>query len=346
VKKTYLSRGSRCCFALLIAQCVSAFLCGCREQSDEIQVYRVPKKEKRRILAAMIPHGESFWVFKVDGSSSKVDDFSGKFSDFLQTVRFDERPDAEPTWKLPDGWGQLPDDHPKNQGQFKRFATVFMPDKNAVERVEIAVSSLPYDSRYPWDQYVLQNVNRWRRQLELPPLRAISDPDLGSELKIDDDHTATVVNLAQGTAPPIAPPPTTPPKRELPFTFKAPAAWSAGSGSSISVLAFQVSEMGKKIDVTVTPAGGGLLPNINRWRRQVGLGAIDQDQLEKDVQKLEAGTVKFSYVELVGPEKSILAAVGDHGGVTWFIKLSGNSELAKREEANFEAFVKSIRFKP
>jgi hypothetical protein len=35
------------------------------------------------------------------------------------------------------------------------------------------------------------------------------------------------------------------------------------------------------------PAGGSILANVNRWRGQVGLDAVTQQQLEEQVERLD-----------------------------------------------------------
>jgi hypothetical protein len=36
----------------------------------------------------------------------------------------------------------------------------------------------------------------------------------------------------------------------------------------------------------------------------------------------------------------------DDAGKTWFFKLTGDAELAKRETVRFKTFVESVRFSP
>lgn len=330
-------------------------LIGCREVDESISVYTVPKKEKSRLLAAMIPHGSQVWIFKVNGPDGRVQTFEKDFLKFLRTVEFEETPDAEPEWELSKGWAQLSDDHPKNSGRFPRFATVYKEDKEHVQRMEIAVTSLPLRTDIPWERYVKANVDRWRGQLKLPEVESFELDKYTKEIELDNGLVATTVNFVEPHGAAVAKAESNSskqsaasakePKSEVPFVFKKPEGWSIGPGTTFSVLGFQVEDGDKKVSITVTPAGGDLLANVNRWRGQVGLDPINAQQLDDETSELKAGDVEFSYLQLFGAQSATLAAVGSHAGQTWFVTLKGNKDLARRETANFASFVKSIRFK-
>ena len=50
-------------------------------------------------------------------------------------------------------------------------------------------------------------------------------------------------------------------------------------------------------------------------------------------------------IAYVSEDRLGLGVILPHGAKTWFVKLQGDSALAEREKPNFEAFVKSIRFR-
>jgi hypothetical protein len=107
-----------------------------------------------------------------------------------------------------------------------------------------------------------------------------------------------------------------------------------------------VKEGEKQVEITISMAGGDLLSNVNRWRGQVQLGEVTAAELARSVKPIQTLGATGEYVELVGTNgKTILGVRADAGGGVWFIKLQGDSDLAAREKARFEAFVKSVRFK-
>lgn len=138
------------------------------------------------------------------------------------------------------------------------------------------------------------------------------------------------------------------------FTFETPETWETGqrvvSRGGITIAyeaAFTVTDGDKRLDISVSrmPTGGSSLMNVNRWRTQVGLGPIEADQFDRSVEAIEIGGSAAKYVELVGSEESILGAIAVRGRESWYFKLKGANELANREKENFQAFLKSIRFK-
>jgi hypothetical protein len=131
--------------------------------------------------------------------------------------------------------------------------------------------------------------------------------------------------------------------------FAKPDNWKVGSATGISVASFVVTDGDRNAQITATPLGGELTPeslllNVNRWRKQIGLDPLDQAQATAAAKKISVGGEQSSYVELVGPERTILVAITPRQGQMWFFKLQGDKQLAAREKANFESFVKSIKF--
>jgi hypothetical protein len=233
---------------------------------------------------------------------------------------------------------------------------------------------------------VLDNINRWRGQLNMKPIAADEIEKTTKPLKIDG-HDATLVSLigtgsggtltptlsqrerenlggapfapfASGASAPLPAdhPPISSPKAPAAakssssgdLRYEAPASWTAGTPNAFSLAAFKVTDGSKKVDITVSSAGGDLHANVNRWRGQIGLPPVDRAELAKTAQKIDTLGTSGDYVELIGPEsaaerRTILGVRADAGGGTWFVKLIGDSELAAREKSNFEAFVKSLK---
>ncbi len=135
-----------------------------------------------RTLAVIVPTTPRGWFFKLTGPTAPVAALETKFNEFLATVKFEN---GEPAWTLPEGWQQQP-------GNAFRFATIVIPGEP--KPLELTVSNLP-NSGDDNVNYVLQNVNRWRGQLQLPPIAADA---LSSETKTVDvaGTPSTLVNLA------------------------------------------------------------------------------------------------------------------------------------------------------
>jgi hypothetical protein len=345
--------------------------CGSR---DEIRKYTVRKPElidptlaaaaaaaepkPTQILGAIVLLDDAGWFFKITGDPAQVEPKRNDFLAFVKSVRF---PGAqpEPSWELPSGWTESPAD------QF-RFATLRIPANP--EPLELAVSVLP--KNVADDEFVLNNVNRWRGQVSLDP---VDQAELAKSLEAFqvDGHDCKFVSLvgesagggmggapfARGATAAPGTSPTTPvrPKTtaasadaEGELTFDTPAGWSPGKTNEFRRAAFVVKDGDKEVEITVIPLGlgsGTLLENVNRWRGEVKLPDVKEGDLPTIVRKVDALGVKADYVELVGPATTTLGAIAPVGDKVWFIKLKGDNELAARENARFQEFIKSLKLK-
>ena len=140
-----------------------------------------------------------------------------------------------------------------------------------------------------------------------------------------------------------------------PFRFTKPDDWEErppDRPQGVPRLAVFVVRDGEHLaEVSVVPLpeqGAGALANVNRWRRQLGLEPIDETQLQKELRQLDVADGKAPYIDLTGRDPTgpqrILGAWMLHGGRAWFIKMKGPPDLVGKQQAAFEAFVKSIRF--
>lgn len=153
--------------------------------------------------------------------------------------------------------------------------------------------------------------------------------------------------MAGGNTPPNAAP-RTGNRPKSPFRFEPPSGWTPAQGSSLSVAAFQATQDGRSVTITITPAGGDLIANVNRWRGQIQLPAATADEIKNSSRALTVDNRPVVIVELVNesgsPPQAIFAAILNDRDQTWFIKLSGDAATAIQEKSNFDAFVQSIRF--
>ncbi len=357
-----VSRGrSRRGIALAISLLLAS---GCDEGG--IRQYRVPKEapapahreakhpvpprhehegRARRMLAAIVPHGDRAWFFKVLGPQAEVEAIEKAVADLLASVQFGEGEKA--SWTLPAGWRQEP-------GSGMRFATLRLGA--AEDALEFTVIPLAREAGA-----VLPNVNRWRDQLGLATITEAELPDLTRTISVGGE-TGTWVAFSAGSAAPEAGPehpagPDSAPKSspEHPagptagggFAGVAPEGWRpVAITDGMKVAAFEISEGERKADVSVMPlpgAAGGLLANVNRWRSQVGLEPASEADPAHGVGTIEVAGAPAAYVDLAGAEKRILGAILVRGDTTWFFKMQGPPELVGKQKAAFEAFVRGAK---
>lgn len=138
--------------------------------------------EKQSIAVAFAEQPEHTWYFKMQGERDKLAAQRANFDKFVQSVRFHADVDhVEPTtapstaptapapaasakpsdgsakWNVPAGWQQQPD-------KPMRVAT-FRTSADAKAGSEIVISRFPSNFGS-----ILDNVNRWRNQVGLPPV--------------------------------------------------------------------------------------------------------------------------------------------------------------------------------
>jgi hypothetical protein len=131
-----------------------------------------------------------------------------------------------------------------------------------------------------------------------------------------------------------------------------PDGWSPVPVDGMRKAAFRVERDSRKVDVTLidlAASAGDLLPNVNRWRQQIKLAEITQEELAEAMEEMEIGGVVGHYVELIGPEseqprQAILAVIAIRESRAWFAKLWGDADLALEERERFQTFVQSLRF--
>ncbi len=331
---------------------VAAAGLGC-QQAEEIQRYQVAREPRMRMLAAIIPHGDKTWFVKVTGPDPTVEQHKPAFIGFLESFRFDDKAKPPLTWLVPKDWKQ--DNAKAIKGDFQRFATFRLPGQEG-EDLELTVFALGKDGMAG---DVLANVNRWRGQLGLEPIKADELKGVTQALEIGSTK-ATVVDMLGTSSRLIARRPRfaggAEPKEQaaaaaVPPTFEAPKGWQKAPLKPFSIATFQVGNGEQPLVVTVTPAAGSMADNLNRWRDQVGLPPGDRKELEQDLRELKLADERPAvYVEYIGPEgKANRAAL--FGAITagpgqriWFFKMIGPADAVIHQRAAFQEFLHSVRF--
>lgn len=310
---------------VLAALCLST---GCKEE-EPVARYRAPKERiPQRLLGAIIPHGEKTWFFKLLGPRKAVDAAEKEFIGFIESVRFTDKDLRPVTWTLPAGWSEKP-------GSELRYATLLLGPKD--KPLELTVVPLGGEAGS-----VLANVNRWRGQVGLGDVDEDGLGKLTRETKVDG-KSVTLVDLRPEEEPAPAPPP--PPEPNVEPTYTLPEGWRKSDRKVQFTTA--VFEAGDSAMVTISPlagTAGGAVPNVKRWRGQVGLEPVDDAEIKKGLLPVKVDGVTGESVDLSGPKARLLVVMVQRGGQTWFFKMLGPPDAVEKEKPSFEAFIKSVRF--
>ena len=170
---------------------------------------------------------------------------------------------------------------------------------------------------------------------QLPPSHpAIPGMETGSQNTLVSNPNTTVID---GSSKP---------------TWAVPADWQEGPLAQFLVAKFIVGSGDTTAAVNVSSLagdGGGLLPNINRWRGQLGQPPLTEDDVAK-LPTLDAAGVKATLVDFSGTDARsgkaarLLGAIVPFGGQTWFYKLMGDPDIVAQQKDAFIKFVQSAKY--
>jgi hypothetical protein len=163
-----------------------------------------------------------------------------------------------------------------------------------------------------------------------------------------------------GASQPMGAPPAMPPSAMPGGNDSTGSIWTIPSGwQSVPPSQFLLAEYsvaganGAKAEVNVAEmagTGGGHLPNINRWRGQIGLGPLSDDELTKqelsvDVTGGSATVVDFTGTNAkTGAPTRLIGAIVAQNGQTWFYKLMGDQATVGQQKDAFTKFIQSANY--
>lgn len=320
-----------------------------------------------RMLAALINTPTRVWSFKLTGPADRVAELTYGFRSLIQSLKFIDDPqnpaDKIPSWTLPKGWEERP-------GSQLRFASILPDPQN--ESLSLSVIGLPSP------QDTLANVNRWRGQLQQPPIEANALGENSEKIQVGDfegiliDVLGTVVPggimgpLSMQRSPEGGPrgpgeanPNLGPRGAEGSFSgnrpelsVTAPDSWQSLDLQMFQTHRWEIKRDQETAECTISRlnvAGADLLANINRWRSQIGLEAVEENALKDLVSEIELDGAPAKLVVLKPAEGTpstpgIVAVVAIRGENAWFIKFRGPQGILESARAEFDALCTSIDF--
>lgn len=314
---------------------------------------------RSRMVTAIAALPTTTWFFKATGPVEAVEAAYPNLREFLQAVRFNDN--GQPQYTPPAEWQEAP----LRPGRFQTF--LFGPGEQ--KTIELAISELSPNQDLP------SNVNRWRGQLELPPLDdSAANSSLaklayqGGEFLMFDEvgmyrggmapAASSAHPVIPGSNPPASEtnagsatgePPSEGDKPE-PLEYAIPANWERLPKAMFATIKLERKSADRKAAISVSEMN----PELNTWDSALGswlaeleLSGLDVAQVEPFVSEVVIDGQTGKQVRLLMPDaaKGVLAARVERGGRAWFVKLSGEKTLVEESIGDWEAFIRSIRFK-
>ena len=137
-------------------------------------------------------------------------------------------------------------------------------------------------------------------------------------------------------------------------TWTAPGNWEEVAPGQMVLARFRsTGKDDQSAEVTVSALsgdGGGLLDNVNRWRRQIGLGPAEEADLAHLVTQLDGRGGRFMLVDMSGSDPAggkeirMIGAVQPRSHRTWFYKFMGDPEVVAEDRDAFVRFVQGVQY--
>jgi hypothetical protein len=136
------------------------------------------------------------------------------------------------------------------------------------------------------------------------------------------------------------PPPSTPAEASGSLRWRVPENWQEQEPAQFQQARYRLRP-DCEVSISALPGdAGGTNANVNRWRQQVGLPAVENP--EGELLDLKALAAQATLYQLRGASKGILAATLSHGGQTWFFKLSSPAAELDSSKSEFLTFLMGI----
>jgi hypothetical protein len=136
--------------------------------------------------------------------------------------------------------------------------------------------------------------------------------------------------------------------------WNTPSAWKEVPGGQFLVAKFTIAGDGNaEAAVNVSSSagdGGGLAANVNRWRRQLGLSELSNDELAKSAKAMETTSGQGTLVEMTGMDPrsgqptAVVGAIVLQPGQAWFYKLMGDAQTVAAQKDAFVRFVQEVKY--
>ena len=136
--------------------------------------------------------------------------------------------------------------------------------------------------------------------------------------------------------------------------WTVPAGWQEVPGGQFLIAKFLITGTDNaQAAVNVSSSagnGGGLAANVNRWRKQLGLGELAGDELAKSVQSIATAAGPATLVEMSGTDArtsqpaALVGVMVLRPDQAWFFKLMGSAAVVQAQKEPLIEFVRGVKY--
>lgn len=136
----------------------------------------------------------------------------------------------------------------------------------------------------------------------------------------------------------------------LPFKWEAPTYWLPNEKSAMRSASYLIPTSNGSADLSViylNGDGGGLAANVNRWRKQLNLGELNQAEIIQNGNDYNGNIGIYKVFEIINPENkesAFLCSIIPAKDFTIFVKLNTYSENLNNLKEEFIRFSSSFNY--
>ena len=138
----------------------------------------------------------------------------------------------------------------------------------------------------------------------------------------------------------------------IPAEPTPPESWGLDSPFGPEKERYSIKDANGTASITMTILqgdGGGMLENVNRWRRQMGLDALKEKNLDGTLEKMEGLSQKARMIDINGTsqrtqqEARLVGVIVPGNELTRFYKLMGTAFVVEEAKSGFLEYVPKWR---
>jgi hypothetical protein len=155
---------------------------------------------------------------------------------------------------------------------------------------------------------------------------------------------ATAADMAPATQPPPA-------EGTANSSSGLPAGWKEIPNPQMLLAKYVIQGSGDaKAEVNVSITGGGMMMNVTRWRGQLGLPALSEEDFSKLAQTVDVPGGKGTLVDMTGTDVKtgkkarLVGIIAPQADGTWFYKLMGDEQIVGQQKDTFMKFILTAKF--